>query len=1075
MPTLNVRRGRSTGPSKEKESNNGKGGGFFHDKRGRSASTRHTINAKKDGIQFKRGKSMPGKLNRFTRLFEKAPLQGAPPDLTDRGRRRKQSRSRSHSQSSTRRSRSATRSTGSRRSSSRKDRGSSDTRGSHSRVGSSKSREREGSSKNMCSKSKEQEKSLSKRRISVKKESKPSSSRRESARFSKGTRKTGLGTAKPRQTRPNKAAAKLSEAAAAVKPRPKHQSTKRKSETKHPTTRHKGKTKQRSKSMPPHISSTPFKTLYRKRRSSIVSSLPSMDSSWRYQHVKLSREMKMKYKAKQRACGRGAWEIPEDDPNMSFKEKQKRHAKRKEERNRGRQRRNTQHMPRSRDIPRESRYRSKSVDSVFAEPRRTKNQFDMSIVPYEDDVPFEKYDHADLWEDELFKSNYNDLPVEPLDDDDATPVSLNLYSSNVRMNYEMSPEDWNYVNHDPIHSLPGSSFHNQQSNDREEGLSLKDTHTKESSKSDKATPSRGGKTSRPNDFGMSISINDLEEDANRSETSSNASGRDNSSGYGSSSIAPPLHSQVRANMPPSFPFPPKPSGPPKPKKTALVRNALTHSKSLHEDELTSGKSQGEISELTNPTYAAPPMHSEIRSKMPSRKSSAGSVAHSDMVSALSMPSALNSAAHVPPMLSEVLKHKPGNSVSGSSLGGDSGMAEPSVESYRLPPQSKEHQRTNSKEFRPPPPRPPPPRTKPPNSSRRAEHSEDPANAFLKRALPPLKEEIYPTKSQEYEQQNSKSFELSSNVIQLNNAAAELLMMQGMDGADFQRSSPRKSPNPSPSNPTRNLSRSYSHPANNDLPLSRMQSQPTIRTPPLEKDSSTRLNNSSLGLGLLNPGRVVHRHRKVDQMPFTDEFGDSGLYSGEVNEDTRPNGQGRMKYDNGVFFEGKWNSGVREGNLAQRERMLSGFSSWKGAPKKGGGNNTVHGMPWIDRLGKSGSYTGDINEQSQPHGKGVMKYDFGLIAEGEWVNGLLVGGQETGMAAGAFAGQTVMGGMQGSIYPGMGAATMVSGMGMGGVSVFPQQQQHHMGNVMMYGNPQMGPQNGPPTFIRKNTDMDEDVL
>lgn len=211
------------------------------------------------------------------------------------------------------------------------------------------------------------------------------------------------------------------------------------------------------------------------------------------------------------------------------------------------------------------------------------------------------------------------------------------------------------------------------------------------------------------------------------------------------------------------------------------------------------------------------------------------------------------------------------------------------------------------------------------------------------------------------------------------------------------------------------------------------------------------------------------------MPFTDEFGDSGLYSGEVNEDTRPNGQGRMKYDNGVFFEGKWNSGVREGNLAQRERMLSGFSSWKGAPKKGGGNNTVHGMPWIDRLGKSGSYTGDINEQSQPHGKGVMKYDFGLIAEGEWVNGLLVGGQETGMAAGAFAGQTVMGGMQGSIYPGMGAATMVSGMGMGGVSVFPQQQQHHMGNVMMYGNPQMGPQNGPPTFIRKNTDMDEDVL
>lgn len=1029
---LNVRRGRSTG--KEKES---------QDKRGRSASTRHP-NAKKDAGQLKRGKSMPGKLNRFTRLFEKAPLQGAPPDLTDRGRR-KQTHSRSHS--STRRSRSRTGSMGSRRSSSRQDRGSSDTRGSRGRVGSSKSREREGNSKNMRSKSKERERSSSKRR-SVKKEGKPSNARRESARFAKGTRKTGLGTAKPRrQTRPNKAAAKLSEAAAAVKPCSKRQNTKRKSESRHPRTRQKEKMKQRSKSMP-HIS-TPFKIIYRSRRNSVVSSLPSMDSSWRYQHVKLSKEMKMKYKAKQRGSGRGAWEIPDDDPNMSFKERQKRHAKRKEERNRGRQRRNTQHKPRSRR--KTNRYRSKSMDSVFAEPRRTKNHFHASIVPYEYDIPFEKYDNADFWEDELYKSNYDDLPREPFDDD-ATPESLSLYSSKFR--YEMSPGDWNYVNHGPINSLPGSSFDNNQSKNVQEGSSLKDTLTKESSKSDKATPLRGHKTSRSDDFGMSISINDLEGDANKSESSSNASGRDHNSGHGSSFIAPPLHSQVRANMPSLFSFAPKPSGPPKPKTAALVRNAQTHSKSLCKDEFeirTSG-SRDEVSELTNPTYA-PPMHSEIRAKMPSHKSSASSAGSSDMVSALTMPSALNRAAHVPPKLSEVLKHKPGNSLAGSSLGEESsGMVEPSVESYRLPTQSKEHQ------FRPPPPRPPP-RAKPPINSRSAENFEDLANAATRRPLPPLKEEISPTISREYEQRNSKS---NSNVIQLNNAAAELLMMQGMDGADFHRSSPinnHTSPNPSPSNPTRNLSRSYSHPANNELPLSRMQSQPTIRTPPLQKDSSTRLNNSSLGLGLLNPDRVAHRHRKVDQMPFTDEFGDSGLYSGEVNEDTRPNGQGRMKYDNGVFFEGKWNHGVKEGNLAQRELMLSGFSSWKGGSKKGGGSNTVHGMPWIDRLGKSGSYTGDVNEQSVPHGKGLMKYDFGLIAEGEWVHGLLVGGQETGMGA---AGQTVMGGMQGSIYPGMG----VSGMGMGGVSVFPQQQQ--LGNVM-YGNPQMG-QNGPPAFIRKNTDM-----
>jgi hypothetical protein len=208
------------------------------------------------------------------------------------------------------------------------------------------------------------------------------------------------------------------------------------------------------------------------------------------------------------------------------------------------------------------------------------------------------------------------------------------------------------------------------------------------------------------------------------------------------------------------------------------------------------------------------------------------------------------------------------------------------------------------------------------------------------------------------------------------------------------------------------------------------------------------------------------------MPFTDDFGDSGLYTGDVNEDCRPNGQGRMKYENGVFFEGKWNDGKREGNMAQRERIMSGFTSWKGAGKKGGGNNTVHGMAWIDRFGKAGQYTGDVNEHSVPHGKGLMKYDFGLIAEGEWVNGILIdGGQQPvgGMGGMAVAGQTVMEGVPGgTVFPGMANATMVSGMGMGGISTmgptFPPTMNMNaaMGNVM-YGN--QGPQ-GPPTF-RKN--------
>ena len=39
-------------------------------------------------------------------------------------------------------------------------------------------------------------------------------------------------------------------------------------------------------------------------------------------------------------------------------------------------------------------------------------------------------------------------------------------------------------------------------------------------------------------------------------------------------------------------------------------------------------------------------------------------------------------------------------------------------------------------------------------------------------------------------------------------------------------------------------------------------------------------------------------RSVRQMPFTDQFGDFGLYTGQVNEDGRPDGKGSMKYDNG---------------------------------------------------------------------------------------------------------------------------------------------------------------------------------
>ncbi len=46
------------------------------------------------------------------------------------------------------------------------------------------------------------------------------------------------------------------------------------------------------------------------------------------------------------------------------------------------------------------------------------------------------------------------------------------------------------------------------------------------------------------------------------------------------------------------------------------------------------------------------------------------------------------------------------------------------------------------------------------------------------------------------------------------------------------------------------------------------------------------------------------------------------------------------------------------------------------------------MEWVDFIGEAGRYTGEVNNHKVPHGWGIMKYDFGLIAEGEWVCGTL---------------------------------------------------------------------------------------
>jgi hypothetical protein len=203
---------------------------------------------------------------------------------------------------------------------------------------------------------------------------------------------------------------------------------------------------------------------------------------------------------------------------------------------------------------------------------------------------------------------------------------------------------------------------------------------------------------------------------------------------------------------------------------------------------------------------------------------------------------------------------------------------------------------------------------------------------------------------------------------------------------------------------------------------------------------------------------------VKQMPFTDQFGDFGFYTGQVDDEGRPDGKGIMKYENGVFYEGTWTNGGQDKLAAsQYERIRGGFTSWSGKGKGGTKSGStlpwnsrkndavdhtvktnVRGMEWTDLNGDSGRYTGEVDNDQLPHGSGIMRYDFGLIAEGEWVHGVLKEGPLDRMisAAAMNGGQSVAPGMPinsgMSVGPGaVGyAGGAVSVLGAGGMSVAP---------------------------------------
>ena len=141
----------------------------------------------------------------------------------------------------------------------------------------------------------------------------------------------------------------------------------------------------------------------------------------------------------------------------------------------------------------------------------------------------------------------------------------------------------------------------------------------------------------------------------------------------------------------------------------------------------------------------------------------------------------------------------------------------------------------------------------------------------------------------------------------------------------------------------------------------------------------------------------------------------------------------------VFYEGTWTDGCQDQQAAsQYNRIRGGFTSWQGkgshATKSGmvlpwnarrndapdpNAKTNVRGMEWTDLNGDSGRYTGEINSSKLPHGFGIMKYDFGLITEGDWNEGILKEGPNDRLLSAAASASGVMsvgGGM--SVGPGL---------------------------------------------------------
>ncbi|KAL7472324.1 hypothetical protein ACHAXS_012652 [Conticribra weissflogii] len=115
---------------------------------------------------------------------------------------------------------------------------------------------------------------------------------------------------------------------------------------------------------------------------------------------------------------------------------------------------------------------------------------------------------------------------------------------------------------------------------------------------------------------------------------------------------------------------------------------------------------------------------------------------------------------------------------------------------------------------------------------------------------------------------------------------------------------------------------------------------------------------------------------VEKMPFVDEDGKAGHYTGNVNSDGKPTGKGKMKYVDGSKFSGIWEDGSKiDGRVTSAKKLAASSSS----------SRMQHGpasaVPPPSRRSKSKARNSEVREEDHSHRRPSSRRDESIMSRG----------------------------------------------------------------------------------------------